>query len=113
MKVMAALVLAAGEGTRMRSSRPKVLHKILGKTLIERVADTVEQLKLDKIEVVVSALDDGVRDILGSRVGYVVQSERLGTGHALMQAKDSFAGYKGGMLVLSGDSPLLTVGTHT
>jgi len=111
LKVMAALVLAAGEGTRMRSSRPKVLHKILGKTLIERVVDTVEQLGLGRIEVVVSALDDGVRDILGSRTGYVVQNERLGTGHALMQAKGSFAGYEGGLLVLSGDSPLLTVGT--
>ncbi len=111
MKVVAAVVLAAGEGVRMRSSRPKVLHTILGSTLIERVVDTVEQLGLDRVEVVVSALDDGVRDVLGARAGYVVQSERLGTGHALMQAKESFAGCEGGLLVLSGDAPLLSVGT--
>jgi bifunctional UDP-N-acetylglucosamine pyrophosphorylase/glucosamine-1-phosphate N-acetyltransferase len=108
---MAAVVLAAGEGTRMRSSRPKVLHTILGKTLIERVVETVEQLELDRIELVVSALDDGVGDVIGPRVGYVAQSERLGTGHALLQAKESLAGYEGGLLVLSGDAPLLTVET--
>ena len=108
---MAVVILAAGEGTRMRSSHPKVLHTILGETLIERVVETVDQLGLDRIEVIVSDLDDGVRDVLGSRVGYVVQSERLGTGHALLQAKEAFAGYEGDLLVLSGDAPFISVDT--
>jgi len=92
----------------MRSSHPKVLHRILGKTLIERVVETVEQLGPDRIAVVVSALDDGVRDVLGSRVEYVVQKERLGTGHALLQAKDALGGFEGNALVLYGDAPFLT-----
>jgi len=111
VKDVAAVILAAGEGTRMRSSHPKVLHKILGKTLIERVVETVRALELDRIEVVVSSLDDGVGDLLGQSVGYVIQKERLGTGHALLQAKNGFAGYEGDLLVLYGDAPFLSVET--
>jgi len=92
----------------MKSSHPKVLHRILGKTLIERVVETVEQLGPDKIAVVVSGLDDGVRDVLGSRVEYVVQEERLGTGHALLRAKEMLGGFKGNLLVLYGDAPFLS-----
>ena len=92
----------------MKSSHPKVLHRILGKTLIERVVETVEKLGPDKIAVVVSGLEDGVRDVLGSRVDYVVQEERLGTGHALLQVKETLGGFKGNLLVLYGDAPFLS-----
>ncbi len=111
MKDVAALILAAGKGTRMKSAQPKVLHSILGKTLIERVVDTVEQLEPDRIAVIVGDLDDGVRDRLGSRGEYIIQQERLGTGHAVLQAKDAFSGYKGTLLVLYGDAPFLSVRT--
>jgi len=111
LKDAAALILAAGKGTRMKSSQPKVLHLILGKTLIERVVETVEQLELDRTAVIVGGLDDGVRDRLGSRVEYAVQEKRLGTGHAVLQAKRAFDGYKGKLLVLYGDAPFLSADT--
>jgi bifunctional UDP-N-acetylglucosamine pyrophosphorylase/glucosamine-1-phosphate N-acetyltransferase len=111
LKGISAVVLGAGEGTRMKSSHPKVLHKVLGKTLIEYVVETLEQLGLDRIEIVVSNLDDGVRDVLGSRVGYIVQKERLGTGHALAQARAALKDYDGDLLVLYGDGPFLSVET--
>ena len=111
MKGVAALILAAGKGKRMKSSQPKVLHRILGKTLIERVVDTVEQLEPDKIVTIVGDLGDGVRDTLGSRVEYIVQKERLGTGHAVLEAKSAFNGYKGKLLVLYGDAPFLSADT--
>jgi bifunctional UDP-N-acetylglucosamine pyrophosphorylase/glucosamine-1-phosphate N-acetyltransferase len=111
VKGMAALILAAGKGTRMKSSQPKVLHLILGKTLIERVVETVEQLEPDRIAAIVGDLDDGVRDKLGSKAEYIVQEKRLGTGHAVLQAKSAFDGYKGKLLVLYGDAPFLSATT--
>jgi len=111
LKGVAALILAAGKGTRMKSSQPKVLHLIFGKTLIERVVETVEQLEPDRIAVIVGELDDGVRDRLGSRAEYVVQEKRLGTGHAVLQAKSAFDGYEGNLLVLYGDAPFLSADT--
>src|SRR5689334_9273095 len=83
------LILAAGEGTRMRSSLPKVLHLICGRPLLGYVLAVADTLNA-ATSVIVLAPDtiDQVRAQLGQRYQYAVQAERLGTGHAVLQARD-------------------------
>lgn len=102
----AALILAAGEGTRMKSDLPKVAHRILGVPLIRLVVDAAREAGLDPIVVVVGHQGEIVRSLVpGERV--VVQEEQLGTGHAVACAMDAFDGFEGSLVVLSGDSPLI------
>ena len=111
-QTLGIIVLAAGEGTRMKSSLPKVLHRICGRPLLGHalaVADALESVAT----VVVLAPDtiDQVRAQLGPRYQYAVQSERLGTGHAVLQARHLLQGASDDVLVLFGDTPLLRAET--
>lgn len=103
-----ALILAAGEGKRMKSKKSKVIHKICGKPLIERVYQQVKNSKIDDIVVVVGNKAEQVKECLNERVKYAFQNEQLGTGHAVMQAIDYLKERKGNVLILSGDTPLFT-----
>ena len=104
---LSTVILAAGEGTRMNSKKSKVLHKMLGKSLIEHVMDAAKYAGSQKICLVIGHKGEEVREAIGDSVEYAVQKERLGTGHAVMQA-DSFIEEEGDILVLYGDTPLIT-----
>ena len=105
------VVLAAGKGTRMKSQLPKVLHKIGGLTLIERVLRTAAALQPATITMVVGHGADDVKQSLAKRrsLQFVTQEQQLGTGHALLQARAHLEGKTGTVVLLSGDAPLLTV----
>ena len=107
MSTKAAVILAAGKGVRMRSSLSKVLHKVCGKELVRHVVDAAKGAGYDRVVVIVSpANHDAVRDLLGDAVEYAVQPEMLGTGHAVLQAKD-LLGDTETVAVLNGDVPLI------
>ena len=104
-----AIVLAAGLGTRMRSALPKVLHPLAGRPMLLHLLETLESLSPDRTVVVIGPEMDNVGTIVdGHRLKpeIVVQKERLGTGHALMAARDYFDDANGTVLVLYGDTPL-------
>jgi bifunctional UDP-N-acetylglucosamine pyrophosphorylase/glucosamine-1-phosphate N-acetyltransferase len=105
------VVLAAGKGTRMKSQLPKVLHKIGGLTIVERVLRTAAGLRPASITLVVGHGADEVRQSLAKRssLQFVTQQPQLGTGHALLQARPLLEGKAGTVVLLSGDAPLLTV----
>jgi bifunctional UDP-N-acetylglucosamine pyrophosphorylase/glucosamine-1-phosphate N-acetyltransferase len=105
-------VLAAGEGTRMRSSLPKVLHPICGRPLLGHVLAVVDALEAAATVVVLAEETVGqVRAQFGERYGYTVQAERLGTGHAVLQARSLLVDRSDDVLVLYGDTPLLRAET--
>lgn len=106
------VVLAAGEGTRMRSALPKVLHAICGRPLLGHVLAVADALDAART-VVVLAPDtlDQVRASLGERYAYAVQERRLGTGHAVLQARPLLHNTTDDVLVLYGDTPLLRPNT--
>jgi bifunctional UDP-N-acetylglucosamine pyrophosphorylase/glucosamine-1-phosphate N-acetyltransferase len=105
---VAALILAAGEGTRMKSDRAKVLHEVAGESMIRRVLRTVAAAAPSRIIVVIGHQADAVRrELDGEAVEFVLQEERLGTGHAAMMAGPVLGGFRGTLLVLNGDTPLL------
>jgi len=101
-------VLAAGKGKRMKSSLPKVLHPILGKAVISYVIDAIKRVNPERTFVVIGHGSEEIEKTLNSyRLEYVIQSEQLGTGHAVLSAKDVLKGFNGHILVLNGDSPLV------
>jgi bifunctional UDP-N-acetylglucosamine pyrophosphorylase / glucosamine-1-phosphate N-acetyltransferase len=108
MDRLTAVILAAGEGKRMRSRQPKVLHPLCGRPLIAYPLRTARALT-DRVVLVVGPDADAVSTLAGPDVRSVVQSERLGSGHAVQQARDECA--DGTILVLPGDMPLLTIET--
>ncbi len=111
MTARAAVILAAGQGTRMKSALPKVLHTVGGRALLARVIDTVEATGCEKIVVVVGAGPSAVRDLVVRRLGegaVAVQDPPQGTGHAVMAAREALGGFDGDVLVTKGDCPLLT-----
>ncbi len=108
---LAVVVIAAGQGKRMRSERAKVLHEIGGRTLIEHVLAAVAPLRPDPLVVVVGHQAEQVRQLLGDKVTTVLQKDQLGTGHAVLQAKAALRGFDGDVLVLCGDVPLLRTET--
>ena len=106
----ACVILAAGQGTRMKSSTPKVLHKIGGRTMLDWVIDVAEALGCDPIVVVVGAGAPAVEAHVKARLGaaaVAVQDPPLGTGHAVLAAKAALAGFDGDVLVNYADGPLL------
>ncbi len=108
MNELTAIILAAGEGKRMRSSQPKVLHRLCGRPLVAyplRAARSVA----DRLVVVVGPDAGDLADVLGPDAQVAEQRERLGTGHAVLQAQP-FCG-DGAVLVLPGDAPLLSAAT--
>ena len=106
MDRQAAVILAAGRGTRMRSGLPKPLHRVCGKEMVALVAEAARAAGLDRLVLVVSPGAKPLKDVLGSGVTYVEQAEALGTGHALLQARDSLEGVDE-LTVMTADSPLV------
>ena len=102
-----AIVLAAGKGTRMKSKKSKLVQKIYGKEIVKRAVENAKKSGINDIVAVVGYQKEEVMEVLGDSVKYAVQEEMLGTGHAVMQAKEFLAGKKGKVLVLNGDVPLL------
>jgi bifunctional UDP-N-acetylglucosamine pyrophosphorylase / glucosamine-1-phosphate N-acetyltransferase len=107
------LILAAGKGTRMKSSLPKVLHGVAGRPMIEYVLDAAGAVSPASCTVVVGHEAAMVQRALGGREGlrFLLQEPQLGTGHALLQAEPLFRGMRGTLVLLSGDVPLLSVAT--
>ncbi|HHU20150.1 MAG TPA: bifunctional UDP-N-acetylglucosamine diphosphorylase/glucosamine-1-phosphate N-acetyltransferase GlmU [Bacilli bacterium] len=102
-----AIVLAAGQGTRMKSKLYKVLHPVMGSPMVEHVINQLETLDLDKIITIVGHGAEKVKEQLGNRTLYAFQKEQLGTGHAVQQAEDLLKNKDGLTLVVCGDTPLL------
>ncbi len=110
MTPRAAVIMAAGQGTRMKSPIPKVLHKVGGRAILDRVIDTVQAAGCERIVVVVGNHSPAVRALVEARLGpeaVAVQDPPLGTGHAVLAARDALADFDGDLLVLNGDCPLL------
>ena len=103
-----AVILAAGKGTRMKSVLPKVLHTVGGKPMVQHVLEAAKAVGAEKNIVVVGFGAESVQQTLAGQAEFVVQAEQLGTGHAMMQAKEKLAGFEGTVLALCGDTPLLT-----
>ncbi|MCE5361608.1 bifunctional UDP-N-acetylglucosamine diphosphorylase/glucosamine-1-phosphate N-acetyltransferase GlmU [Pseudomonas anguilliseptica] len=104
------VILAAGQGTRMRSALPKVLHPVAGKSMLGHVIDTARLLKPQGIHVVIGHGAERVREQLAADdLNFVLQSEQLGTGHAVAQALPALSAER--VLILYGDVPLIEVET--
>ena len=106
----AAVVLAAGSGTRMRSALPKVLHPVAGVPMVRLVADSLRAAGFPHIVVVAGAARDAIADAVGPDVRIAVQEQPLGTGHAALAARDA-VGESAHVLILNADLPLLSVRT--
>jgi bifunctional UDP-N-acetylglucosamine pyrophosphorylase / glucosamine-1-phosphate N-acetyltransferase len=104
-----AVVLAAGMGTRMKSDLPKVLLPVLRRPMIHFVLDALEAAGIGRKIVVIGYRGEDVRAELASRIGieFALQTERLGTGHAVKMAQPLLVGHKGPVVILAGDSPLV------
>jgi len=108
----AVIILAAGQGTRMRSDTHKVLHPIASQPLLLHLLDRVDALGADKRVVVVGKGRDQVeKAIAGRNVAIAVQAEQKGTGHAVQQAEQTLSGYDGPVIVLYGDTPFVEMAT--
>ncbi|RUT27720.1 bifunctional UDP-N-acetylglucosamine diphosphorylase/glucosamine-1-phosphate N-acetyltransferase GlmU [Paenibacillus zeisoli] len=103
-----AIVLAAGQGKRMKSKLYKVLHPVCGKPMVGHVLDTVKKVNCERSIVVVGHGAEAVQSYLGTSAEYVLQAQQLGTGHAVKQAKDLLGSEEGTTIVICGDTPLVT-----
>ncbi|MHD0316238.1 bifunctional UDP-N-acetylglucosamine diphosphorylase/glucosamine-1-phosphate N-acetyltransferase GlmU [Fusobacterium sp. THCT1E2] len=101
------LILAAGKGTRMKSELPKVIHEVNGIPMISKIIKVLEILKPEENILILGHKKEEVLKVVGEDADYVVQTEQLGTGHAVLQAKDKLEDYDGDVMVLCGDTPLL------
>ncbi|MBL7092067.1 MAG: NTP transferase domain-containing protein [Candidatus Omnitrophica bacterium] len=112
MKDIVGIILAAGEGTRMKSAHPKVLHKVGGKPMLEYMLELLRRLEINRCIVVVGHKAEKVKEILkkssAGKVKTVRQPKLLGSADAVWQAKDSFSNFKGSVLVVYGDTPLIS-----
>jgi bifunctional UDP-N-acetylglucosamine pyrophosphorylase/glucosamine-1-phosphate N-acetyltransferase len=104
---IAALLLAAGQGTRMKSAIPKVLHPIAGRPMLHYPLAAAEALRPSRLIVVVGNGAEPVGAAVGGRAELVLQSQQRGTGHAVLQTARALHGFRGDVLVLYGDTPLL------
>ena len=110
----AAIILAAGQGTRMKSSLPKVLHKVAGLPLLGHVIAALRGAGVERIVVVTSPAGEVVREyahVMGCQSA--IQHQQLGTGHAALAAKDVLADFAGTLVIANGDMPLITADTIT
>jgi bifunctional UDP-N-acetylglucosamine pyrophosphorylase/glucosamine-1-phosphate N-acetyltransferase len=105
------VVLAAGQGKRMKSKLYKVMHPVCGKPMVGHVIDILEQLQVNRTVVIVGHGAEMVQSYLGPRAEYVMQAEQLGTGHAVLQAKDLLQNEEGTTIVICGDTPLVKAET--
>ncbi|MCL2677696.1 MAG: bifunctional UDP-N-acetylglucosamine diphosphorylase/glucosamine-1-phosphate N-acetyltransferase GlmU [Clostridiales bacterium] len=108
MNDISAIILAAGKGTRMKSELPKVLHKAGGKPMIAHVLEACRSCGVTRPLLVVGCGAEEVQAVCGEQAAYVEQPVQLGTGHAVMTALPALARERGKVLVLCGDTPLLT-----
>jgi bifunctional UDP-N-acetylglucosamine pyrophosphorylase/glucosamine-1-phosphate N-acetyltransferase len=108
---VAAIILGAGKGTRMKSERAKVLHEVDGRPMIRLVVDAAMAAGCDPVVAVIGHQREQVREALGDDVLTAVQEEQLGTGHAVRCAREALDGFVGFATVLSGDVPLIRAET--
>lgn len=106
-----AIILAAGQGTRMKSKLYKVLHQVCGKPMVEHVLNQITANNMDEVVTIVGHGAEAVEETLGDRTKYALQAEQLGTGHAVMQAEKILGGKSGMTLIACGDTPLFTAQT--
>lgn len=106
-----AIVLAAGQGTRMKSTLYKVMHPVLGKPMVEYVVDAAKGAGMDKIIAITGVGAEVVKEHLGDKCQYAFQKEQLGTAHATQQAEELIGDLDGTTVVLAGDTPLLEAAT--
>jgi bifunctional UDP-N-acetylglucosamine pyrophosphorylase/glucosamine-1-phosphate N-acetyltransferase len=111
--MVAVAILAAGRGTRMKSNLPKVLHSLGGRSLVERVLDSLSQIQPSRRLIVVGYRSESIQSALApiSNLEFVEQREQLGTGHAIQQIIPHLQDFQGDLLVLNGDVPLLRPST--
>ena len=110
MRQRAAVILAAGQGTRMKSPTPKVLHRVGGRSMLDRAIDAAEALGCARIVVVAGAHSPQVAETARKRLGegaVSIQDPPLGTGHAVRAAEAALAGFEGDVIVTYADCPLL------
>jgi bifunctional UDP-N-acetylglucosamine pyrophosphorylase/glucosamine-1-phosphate N-acetyltransferase len=107
----AAVILAAGQGTRMKSTLPKVLHEVAGRSMVGHVLSTLAQVKVDKVAVVIGPEMEKVAAAVAPHKT-VVQKDRLGTGHAVLQASPILKSFKGDVLIVYGDTPFVSAATY-
>ncbi|MFD9628711.1 bifunctional UDP-N-acetylglucosamine diphosphorylase/glucosamine-1-phosphate N-acetyltransferase GlmU [Peribacillus muralis] len=106
-----AIILAAGQGTRMKSKLYKVLHPVCGKPMVQHVINHVNQLQIEDIVTVIGHGAEKVQEQLGDSCKYALQDQQLGTAHAVMQAESALSGKNGTTLVICGDTPLIKAET--
>ncbi len=111
MKPVAAIILAAGKGTRMKSERHKVLHPVAGRPMLEHLLASVGELAPERMVVVVGEGRDQLEAQLGGRAELAVQDPQLGTGHAVQQAEGVLGAFGGDVLILYGDVPFVEAAT--
>ena len=109
---LAVIVLAAGQGTRMKSARPKVLHEIAGRPMLAHVLTVAKALGAERTVVVTAPGADETASLVKHwGADAAVQDRQLGTGHAVLAAERALKGFDGNLLILFGDAPLLTAET--
>ncbi|MGL5243753.1 MAG: bifunctional UDP-N-acetylglucosamine diphosphorylase/glucosamine-1-phosphate N-acetyltransferase GlmU [Sarcina sp.] len=109
-----AIILAAGQGKRIKSNLPKVLHKACGKEMVNHVIDTMRNAHIKDVNVIIGKGAELVKEKTNSRnVSYSLQAEQLGTGHAVKCAKDFLKGKSGVVAIFTGDAPLIKHDTVT
>jgi bifunctional UDP-N-acetylglucosamine pyrophosphorylase / glucosamine-1-phosphate N-acetyltransferase len=106
-----AVILAAGQGTRMKSKLYKVLHPVCGKPMVQHVVDQIRMLQIENIVTIIGHGAELVKAQLGNSSSYAVQAEQLGTAHAVLQARDVLEGLEGTTIVVCGDTPLIKAET--
>lgn len=107
-----AVILAAGQGTRMKSKLYKVLHPVAGRPMVQHVIEQIGGVNVDKIITIVGFGAEDVKKQIGAASEYVLQEEQLGTGHAVVQAKALLEDKEGTTVVVCGDTPLITKETY-
>ena len=107
-----AVILAAGQGTRMKSDLYKVLHPVVGRPMVQHVIDQLRPIGLDQTVTVVGFGADAVKESIGDQSEFVIQEEQLGTGHAVLAAEDVLKEKEGTTIVVCGDTPLITSETY-
>ena len=111
MNKRAAVIMAAGQGTRMKSPLPKVLHRVGGRTMLDRAIDAAEGAGCETIVVVCGTHSPAVAAHVAARLGQgavAIQDPPMGTAHAVLCAREALAGFEGEVLVTNADCPLLT-----
>lgn len=108
---LAVVILAAGQGKRMKSGLVKVLHELCGRPMLAYALDAAEALAPERLVVVVGRDSERVEEAFAGRAAFVLQAERRGTGHAVLQARAALEGFAGDVLILYGDTPLLRAET--